>query len=236
MRSCVCAITLLLLSHPAWSQESRSAATPAMQARDLVWLEPCPRADDASDVEALNARIDCLERRSEAMADSQHLLLQGMLRLLEEQFLNEPAKIVERIPAVANEAELFRLSTSGRRQSIPERRDSFRRVIARATTREVNYRGFLSVINCVPPLADKSGFVLIGAKLSNWKTPEGTGGAVTNKCMGRDVSWSFEPLGSRSRSEGCYVNRTWFDWYTRRAAAEGWPTDEATLCQESAEE
>ena len=103
MRSCFFAIILLLLSPPAWSQESRPAATPA---RDLVWLEPCPGVD-ASDVEALNARIDCLERRSEAMEDSQHLLLQSMLRLLEEQFLNEPAKIVERIPAVAREAYLF---------------------------------------------------------------------------------------------------------------------------------
>lgn len=198
MRSCFFAITLLLLSHPAWSQESRPAA---MQAQNLVWLEPCPGVD-AADVEALNARIDCLERRSEAMEDSQHLLLQSMLRVLEEQFLNEPAKIVEHIPAVANAVLIIHGSV-------------------------------FTVINCVPPLIDKSGFVLISAKLSNWMAPEQDWRPMTDECMRRRISITFNPLASQSRSEGCYVNRTWFDWYTRQAASEGWPTDEATLCQES---
>ena len=101
MRStCFFALVLVLLSGPALSQES--AIT---QARNLVWLERCPEAD-SSDVETLKARIDCLVRRSEAMENSQNLLLQNMFLLLEEQFLNEPAKIVERIPAVAHEAQL----------------------------------------------------------------------------------------------------------------------------------
>lgn len=219
MRSCFFAIILLLLSPPAWSQESRPTAT---QARDLVWLEPCPGAD-ASDVEALNARIDCLERRSEAMEDSQHLLLQSMLRLLEEQFLNEPAKIVELIPAVANEAALVRgVAATGRRNSTTGNRYSV-------------YRGLFTVINCVPPLTEKSGFVLIGAKLSNWAATEGNNPTEMDKCMRRDVPFFANFLGIRSRSAGCYINRTWFDWYTRRAASEGWPTDEATLCREPAE-
>lgn len=102
MRStCFLALILVLLPLPVLSQEPSVA-----QARNPVWLEPCPEAD-SSDVEVLKARVDCLERRSEAMADSQNLLLQNMFLLLEEQFLNEPAKIVERIPAVALEAELL---------------------------------------------------------------------------------------------------------------------------------
>ena len=101
MRStCFFALILVLLPLPVLSQEPSVA-----QARNPVWLEPCPEAD-SSDVEVLKARVDCLERRSEAMADSQNLLLQNMFLLLEEQFLNEPAKIVERIPAVAHEAQL----------------------------------------------------------------------------------------------------------------------------------
>ena len=190
MRStCFFALVLVLLSGPALSQEPE-----VTQARHPVWLEPCPEAD-SSDAEVLKARIDCLERRSEAMADSQNLLLQNMFLLLEEQFLNEPAKIVERIPA----AEFY----TGRFEP--------------------------GVVNCASPLMDKAGFVIVGAKLSNWTIRQLNGETAPSQCVGNG------PF-SRSRSEGCYVNRTWFDWYTRRATSEGWPMNEAALCQNEAEE
>ena len=261
MRStCFFALILVLLSGPALSQES--AVT---QARNLVWLERCPEAD-SSDVEVLKARIDCLADRSEAMADSQNLLLQGMFSLLEEQFLNEPAKIVERIPAVAHEAQLHTSasamvqhggpspSLSSRGGRIPPGESVFFQGFHFYQVYEENEnavrrgrpsrRSFLTrmavptVVNCVPPLADRPGFVLIGAKLSNWtqQVQSSVGDNPMVECFHRDVDLHTRYVGSRSRSEGCYVNRTWFDWYTRRAASEGWPTDEATLCRDEAEE
>lgn len=192
--TCFFALILVLLPLPVLSQEPSVA-----QAQNPVWLEPCPEAD-SSDVEVLKARVDCLERRSEAMADSQNLLLQNMFLLLEEQFLNEPAKIVERIPAVA-QAEFY--------PGVFEPR----------------------AVNCASPLMDKAGFVIIGAKLSNWTIRQLSGEILTapRQCVGNSPFL-------RSRSEGCYVNRTWFDWYTRRAASEGWPMSEAALCQNEAEE
>ena len=232
MRStCFFALILVLLPLPVLSQEPSVA-----QARNPVWLEPCPEAD-SSDVEVLKARVDCLERRSEAMADSLNLLLQNMLMLLEkqfllleEQFLNEPAKIVERIPAVAEEAILVRGINA---------------------VSDMPMNGVPTVVNCVPPLRIKSGFVLIGAKLSNWTNqhsqaassppwwsswwPQCFGASEPENRAGIPTHHYLHYMRSRSRSEGCYVNRTWFDWYTRRAATEGWPTDEATLCRESAE-
>ena len=262
MRStCFFALILVLLSGPALSQE------PAVtQARDLVWLEPCPEAD-SSDVETLKARIDCLEDRSEAMADSQNLLLQNMFLLLEEQFLNEPAKVVERVPAVAHEAQLHTSasamvqpsggpfpSLSSRGGRIPPGESVFFQGFHFYEVYEENEnavrrgrpsrRSFLTrmavptVVNCVPPLADRPGFVLIGAKLSNWtqQVQSSAGDNPMVECFHRDVDLHTRYVASRSRSEGCYVNRTWFDWYTRRAASEGWPTDDATLCRDEAEE
>ena len=194
MRStCFLVLVLVLLPLSALSQE-----LPVTQARNLVWLDPCPEAD-SSDAEVLKARIDCLERRSEAMADSQNLLLQNMFLLLEEQFLKEPAKIVERIPAVSREAEIILTDP------VP------------------------TIVNCVPPLMDKAGYVLIGARLSNWTGRQVGGDTALRQCVGNN-------LFSRSRSEGCYVNRTWFDWYTRRAASEGSPINEAALCRNEAAE
>ena len=247
MRStCFFALVLVLLSGPALSQE------PAItQARNLVWLERCPEAD-SSDVEDLKARIDCLADLSEAMADSQNLLLQNMFLLLEEQFLNEPAKIVERIPAVAHEAKLVSGVTAasaairaeayyqGSRRVLNERRRRVNRtayIAHQDRTIDSRYSGVPTVVNCVPPLTEKPGFVLVGAKLSNWTNRQVSGGAAISECTGRDnPNLTLTYVGSRSRSEGCYVNRTWFDWYTRRAASEGWPTDEATLCRDEAEE
>ena len=246
MRSiCFFALVLVLLSGPALSQE------PAVtQARHPVWLEPCPEAD-SSDVEVLKARVDCLERRSEAMADSQNLLLQNMFLLLEEQFLNEPAKIVERIPAVVHEAKLLTavsafsdVSSSirtwgGRRLTgISGARLQAMRLIYDGTSFSppLTYRVVMSavpqIVNCVPPLMEKSGFVLVGAKLSNWTDRQISAATAINQCIkDNNPDFALTYLGSRSRSEGCYVNRTWFDWYTRRAASEGWPMNDAALCR-----
>ena len=199
MRSiCFFALVLVLLSGPALSQE------PAVtQARHPVWLEPCPEAD-SSDVEVLKARVDCLERRSEAMADSQNLLLQNMFLLLEEQFLNEPVKIVERIPAVAHEAELL-TAVSSMAEVSPARtshrhmrsNDRFFQVTGRSKpdifsrASEVVFSRFFTyqhavptVVNCVPPLMEKSGFVLIGAKLSYWTNRQVSGEVAISECIG----------------------------------------------------
>lgn len=224
MRStCFFALVLVLLSGPALSQEPE-----VTQARHPVWLEPCPEAD-SSDVEVLKARIDCLERRSEAMADSQNLLLQNMFLLLEEQFLNEPAKIVERIPPIAHEAELISDVTAAS-ASATDAQYRNRRYIPKFNT-NTRYNGVPTVVNCVPPLMEKSGFVLIGAKLSSWENRQVSGEAAISECIGRpNPGLTLNYVGSRSRSEGCYVNRTWFDWYTRRATSEGWPMNDAAFC------
>ena len=229
MRStCFFALLLVLLSGSALSQD------PAVtQAPDPVRLEPCPEAD-SSDVETLKATIDCHVRRSEAMENSQNLLLQSLLRsLLDEQFLNEPAKIVERIPAVAHEAQLH-TSASAMTPYSGEDEDGAGPGVGSFVAR----MAVPTVVDCVPPLTDRPGFVLVGAKSSNWtqQAQNGAGDDPMVECFHRDADLHTRYVASRSRSEGCYVNRTWFDWYTRRAAAEGWPTDEGTLCRDEAEE
>lgn len=84
--------------------------------------------------------------------------------------------------------------------------------------------------DCVEPLQPKPGFTLVGAALS--RKP---GELLVYGCNGVNVGNCSSPAmrcEALSRSEGCYVNNEWLEWYSEVQSRKGLVPSYNEICRE----